>query len=121
MKSKLKAPGTERLKLKYDEPLQKVAFNFNLRHYTWALRALAARLSRPLIAVPLPAESESPECQLDEWSLLAAPLPPHVHVLGVSADRPPGAPPLSVSAGACPLWLRQGLTLVHFSAHPEPF
>ena len=24
----------------------------------------------------------------------------------MSADRPPGAPPLSVSAGACPLWLR---------------
>jgi len=44
------------------------------------LRALAARLSRPLSAVLLPAESV--ECKLDDWSLIAAPLPPHMHVLG---------------------------------------
>jgi hypothetical protein len=31
----LKAPGTERLKLQYDEPPAKFAFRFNLRHYTW--------------------------------------------------------------------------------------
>ena len=30
----LKAPGTERLKLKYDELLSSIAFNFNLRRYT---------------------------------------------------------------------------------------
>ena len=34
MKSKLKAPGTKRLKLKYDNLLSRFAFNFNLRHYT---------------------------------------------------------------------------------------
>jgi hypothetical protein len=34
MISKLKAPGTKRLKLKYDELLSKVAFKFNLRRYT---------------------------------------------------------------------------------------
>ena len=30
----LKAPGSERLKLKYDALLSNVAFNFNLRRYT---------------------------------------------------------------------------------------
>ena len=31
IKPTLKAPGTKRLKLKYDEPLSKIAFEFNLR------------------------------------------------------------------------------------------
>ena len=35
MKPTLKAPGTERLTLKYDEPLSNFAFKFNLRRYTW--------------------------------------------------------------------------------------
>jgi len=30
----LKAPGTKRLKLKYEQSLSNVAFNFNLRRYT---------------------------------------------------------------------------------------
>jgi hypothetical protein len=34
MKSKSKAPGTERLKLDYDNPLSNFAFSFNLRRYT---------------------------------------------------------------------------------------
>ena len=34
MKSKLKAPGTKRLKLKYDVLLSSFAFSFNLRRYT---------------------------------------------------------------------------------------
>ena len=34
IKIKLKALGTKRLKLKYDEPLSKFAFKFNLRRYT---------------------------------------------------------------------------------------
>jgi hypothetical protein len=33
MKCKLKAPGTERLKLKHDNLLSKFAFKFNLRRY----------------------------------------------------------------------------------------
>jgi len=33
MKSKLKAPGTKRLKLKYDNLLSSFAFKFNLRLY----------------------------------------------------------------------------------------
>ena len=37
MKSKLKAPGTKRLRLKYDGPLSSFAFNFNLRRYTQEL------------------------------------------------------------------------------------
>jgi hypothetical protein len=36
MKPTLKAPGTKHLKLKYDEPLLKLAFKFNLRHYNEA-------------------------------------------------------------------------------------
>jgi len=34
MKPMLKAPGTKRLKLKYDILLSSFAFNFNLRRYT---------------------------------------------------------------------------------------
>ena len=30
----LKPPGTKLLKLKYDEPLSKIAFKFNLRRYS---------------------------------------------------------------------------------------
>jgi hypothetical protein len=37
IKPTLKAPGTKRLKLQYDEPLSNFAFNFNLRRYTPAL------------------------------------------------------------------------------------
>jgi len=33
MKSKLKPPGTKRLKLKYDNVISSFAFNFNLRRY----------------------------------------------------------------------------------------
>jgi len=33
-KHTLKAPGTKRLKLKYDEMLSSFAFNFNLRRYS---------------------------------------------------------------------------------------
>jgi hypothetical protein len=32
MKPQLKAPGTRRLKVKFDEPPSKFAFNFDLRH-----------------------------------------------------------------------------------------
>jgi len=34
MKPALKAPGTNSLKLNYDEPLSNFAFNCNLRRYT---------------------------------------------------------------------------------------
>ena len=34
MKPMLKAPGTKRLKLKYDEPPSNFAFKFNLRRYS---------------------------------------------------------------------------------------
>jgi len=34
MKSILKAPGTKRLKLNYDELLSIIAYKFNLRRYT---------------------------------------------------------------------------------------
>jgi hypothetical protein len=36
MESKLKAPGNKRLKPEHNNPLSSVAFNFNLRRYTWA-------------------------------------------------------------------------------------
>jgi len=36
MKPKLKAPGTKRLKLKYDNLFSRVAFKINLRRYTAA-------------------------------------------------------------------------------------
>jgi hypothetical protein len=34
IKPTLKAPGAKHLKLKHDEPLTTLAFNFNLRRYT---------------------------------------------------------------------------------------
>ena len=34
MKPMLKAPGTKRLKLKYDEPPSNITFKFNLRRYS---------------------------------------------------------------------------------------
>jgi len=34
MKPTLKAPGSKRLKLKYDGPLSNFGFNFNLHRYT---------------------------------------------------------------------------------------
>jgi len=34
IKPTLTAPGTKRLKLKYDKPLSSFAFNFNLRRYS---------------------------------------------------------------------------------------
>ena len=43
MKPTLKAPGATRLKLKYDEPLSKFAFNFHLRRYTTAPPTSSAR------------------------------------------------------------------------------
>jgi TPR repeat protein len=42
IKPTLKAPGTKRLKPKYDQPLSSIAFNFNLRRYTWARCTSAA-------------------------------------------------------------------------------
>jgi len=45
MKSTLKAPGSERLKLKCDDLLSKFAFNFNLRRYTKVAHVRAAHAS----------------------------------------------------------------------------
>jgi len=41
IKATLKAPGTQRLKLQYDEPLSNFAFKFNLRRYNsvWSIGA----------------------------------------------------------------------------------
>jgi hypothetical protein len=41
MKPVLKAPGTNRLKLKYDDPLSIFAFNFNLRRHILDERAVS--------------------------------------------------------------------------------
>jgi len=38
MKPMLKAPGNTRLKLNHDELLSRRGFNFNLRHYSAALK-----------------------------------------------------------------------------------
>ena len=37
IKPTLKAPGAKHLKLEFDEPPSNFGFEFNLRHYTWAL------------------------------------------------------------------------------------
>jgi hypothetical protein len=38
IKPMLKASGTRRLKMIYDDPLSNFAFKFNLHHYSWARR-----------------------------------------------------------------------------------
>ena len=49
-KPTLKAPGTERLKLKSDEPLSNFAFKFNLRRYTLAQRDAQLAQSEAMLA-----------------------------------------------------------------------
>jgi hypothetical protein len=46
IKITLKAPGSERLKLRCDEMLSNFAFRFNLRCYTWEAQCDAARVHR---------------------------------------------------------------------------
>jgi len=51
----LKAPGINFLKLKYDEPLTKIGFEFNLRRYTvgaWLTTQVAAAHRWGLSATP---------------------------------------------------------------------
>jgi len=51
--STLKAPGTKRLKLKYDEVLSSVAFNLNLRRYSMVCQGYytAAHMPDPELEV----------------------------------------------------------------------
>jgi len=44
IRPKLKAPGTKRLKLKYDKLLSRFAFKFKLRHYTMTMDPTSAKL-----------------------------------------------------------------------------
>ena len=48
MKSTLKAPGAQRLKLQYDESLSSFAFKFNLCRYNKAAREMARVRGRGL-------------------------------------------------------------------------
>ena len=56
MKSKLTAPGTKRLKLKYDNRLSSFAFKFNLRCYNMCARvaAIAAAMDARSDAIAAP-------------------------------------------------------------------
>ena len=47
IKPTFKAPGTEHLKLKCDEPLSNFAFNFNLRRYMKANGKCALTVTAP--------------------------------------------------------------------------
>ena len=51
IKPKLKPPGNKRLKLQYDAPPSKIAFNFNLHRYTSAVTTvMAVSVSGPATA-----------------------------------------------------------------------
>jgi lipoate-protein ligase A len=52
IKPTLKAPGTKRLKLKYDDPLSNFAFKFNLRRYTMEWVSGEARYHCLLMVYP---------------------------------------------------------------------
>ena len=51
IKPMLKAPGPERLKLKYNEPLSSFAFKFKLRRYTKVRLAEATRICASVMEV----------------------------------------------------------------------
>ena len=99
MKPKLKPPGTKRLKLKHDVLLSTFAFKFNLRRYTlyqqllaWMVHGLlAGAYTRPLLSSTLALE-------------------------GLITQEPRRLTHSLSRANTL-----QGLTLVHFSAQPEPF
>ena len=55
IKPTLKAPGTKRLKLRYDGPLSNVAFKFNLRRYTKGSAGAALRHTRSMMFGAAPA------------------------------------------------------------------
>jgi len=93
MKSKLKAPGTKRLKLNHDIMLSSFAFKFNLRLYTLAV---PCRKSSPLSVTSSHSNRRFHRRLL--FVLLAS----------SSSDSPTGE-----NQGPPPL--------VHFSAQPEPF
>jgi hypothetical protein len=50
IKPELKSPGSTCLKLKYHEPLSKVAFKFNLRRYTVGRQEYSEKRSYPTFA-----------------------------------------------------------------------
>ena len=54
IKSLLKGPGINRLKLKYDEPLSNVGFNFNLRRYNEGFPTVIAVAGRRRSTVSKP-------------------------------------------------------------------
>ena len=95
LKPSLKGPGSERLKLQCDDLLAFFAFTFNLRRYT----VLAE----------------------DDWVAWCS----HYHTPRVSDAAAEKVLHAMCSGLASPLSSPgtngQGLTLVHFSAQPEPF
>ena len=58
---KLKAPRIQRLKLKYDKPVSKFAFNFNLRRYNEEVEELLLSVQHKLkMGVPAGPHTPSP-------------------------------------------------------------
>ena len=106
VKPTLKAPGTKGLKLKYGKPLTNFGFKFNLRRHIQE-DADAASYDGGFDelevedGLPVSNEAASPRSAVSaEWSAGLADLSDEED----DADAGPG----------------QGLTLVHFSAQPEP-
>ena len=88
MKPTMKAPGSKRLKLRYDGPLSTFAFNFNLRRYIESM-----------------------------------PYPRYAGSVGDNELNLMGCSDLYEAAEASLFAITtdgQGLTLVHFSAQPQP-
>ena len=109
IKSTLKAPGTQRSKLTYDEPLSIFAFKVNVRRYDVGL------LLNPAMAdmFPQPAAAAA-RGALQLFDEMASPdgLPPgFMEEFAARFQAGPGPGPGCV----------QGLTLVHFSAQRKRF
>jgi sugar/nucleoside kinase (ribokinase family) len=130
MTSMLKAPGANRVKLKYDELLSSLGFKIDLRRYNEevvaAARALRARGAqrvlvtlgaRGAVLVTGGAGAEPSGDVTTEMTWHAAVPVPRGKVVDATAagDAFRAALAVVLAGGG-----GQGLTLVHFSAQPEP-
>jgi len=87
MKSKFKAPGTERLILKYDNLLSRCASEFNLRHYTWVTGGHCLHHARLTDITPRTAPHHTTKAHQHSWHVsLIRPLM-KFHVMKRSTDR----------------------------------
>jgi len=99
MKPMLKAPGTKRLKLRYEEQLSNLAFKFNLRRYSvvlWFDTAFSARFCADEAVVL----STSPFARATHWAQTMMHFPEPVALIPQSGAAATAAAAAGATAGA---------------------